>query len=122
MTTHDPLLPAVVLQRKAVVYVRQSTPQQVQLNLESQRRQYELVEVARRRERDRAGVVLSGLCVCKQAPSFVRVVTALPSCASCVTMLPSAETRRDSQAMSSSRSMRSAAREICGAPTFRPAQ
>src|ERR1700680_3347182 len=49
MTTHDPLLPAVVLQRKAVVYVRQSTPQQVQLNLESQRRQYELVEVARRR-------------------------------------------------------------------------
>jgi hypothetical protein len=49
MTTHDPLLPAVVLQRKAVIYVRQSTPQQVQLNLESQRRQYELVEVARRR-------------------------------------------------------------------------
>ena len=48
MTTHD-ALPAVVLQRKAVVYVRQSTPQQVQLNLESQRRQYELVEVARRR-------------------------------------------------------------------------
>src|SRR5260221_1212987 len=49
MTTHDALLPAVVLQRKAVVYVRQSTPQQVQLNLEGQRRQYELVEVARRR-------------------------------------------------------------------------
>jgi hypothetical protein len=49
MTTHDPLLPAVVLQRKAVVYVRQSTPQQVQSNLESQRRQYQLVEVARRR-------------------------------------------------------------------------
>ena len=49
MTTLDALLPAVVLQRKAVVYVRQSTPQQVQLNLESQRRQYELVEVARRR-------------------------------------------------------------------------
>jgi DNA invertase Pin-like site-specific DNA recombinase len=49
MTTHDGLLPATVLQRKAVVYVRQSTPQQVQSNLESQRRQYELVEVARRR-------------------------------------------------------------------------
>ena len=48
MTTHD-ALPAAVLQRKAVVYVRQSTPQQVQSNLESQRRQYELVEVARRR-------------------------------------------------------------------------
>jgi DNA invertase Pin-like site-specific DNA recombinase len=49
MTAHDALLPATVLQRKAVVYVRQSTPQQVQSNLESQRRQYELVDVARRR-------------------------------------------------------------------------
>jgi hypothetical protein len=39
MTTHDALLPAAVLQRKAVVYVRQST-QQVQSNLESQRRQW----------------------------------------------------------------------------------
>jgi DNA invertase Pin-like site-specific DNA recombinase len=43
------LLPAAVLQRKAVVYVRQSTQQQVQTNRESQRRQYELVDVARRR-------------------------------------------------------------------------
>ena len=43
------LLPASVLRRKAVVYVRQSTPAQVQVNLESQRRQYELVDVARRR-------------------------------------------------------------------------
>ena len=49
MTSSDALLPATLLQRKAVVYVRQSTPQQVQSNLESQRRQYELVEVARRR-------------------------------------------------------------------------
>src|SRR5438477_1926918 len=49
MTTHDALLPAAVLQRKAIVYVRQSTPQQVQSNLESQRRQYELVDVAKRR-------------------------------------------------------------------------
>ena len=48
MSTHD-LLPSAVLQRKAIVYVRQSSPQQVQANLESQRRQYELVEVARRR-------------------------------------------------------------------------
>jgi DNA invertase Pin-like site-specific DNA recombinase len=48
MTTHNALIPASVLQRKAVVYIRQSTPQQVQSNLESQRRQYELVEVARR--------------------------------------------------------------------------
>jgi DNA invertase Pin-like site-specific DNA recombinase len=48
MTTHE-ALPATVLQRKAIVYVRQSTPQQVQSNLESQRRQYELVDVAKRR-------------------------------------------------------------------------
>jgi DNA invertase Pin-like site-specific DNA recombinase len=43
------LLPASVLRRKAIVYVRQSTPVQVQENRESQRRQYELVEVARQR-------------------------------------------------------------------------
>jgi DNA invertase Pin-like site-specific DNA recombinase len=42
----DPL-PTSVLGRKAVVYVRQSTPGQVQGNLESQRRQYDLVELAR---------------------------------------------------------------------------
>jgi DNA invertase Pin-like site-specific DNA recombinase len=36
------------LKRKAVVYVRQSTQTQVQTNLESQRRRYDLVEVARR--------------------------------------------------------------------------
>jgi hypothetical protein len=37
MTGAD-LLPATVLKRKAVVYVRQSTQTQVQTNLESQRR------------------------------------------------------------------------------------
>lgn len=41
-------LPPAILQRKAVVYVRQSTQAQVELNTESRRRQYELVEVARR--------------------------------------------------------------------------
>lgn len=46
MTGAD-LLPASVLKRKAVVYVRQSTQSQVMINLESQRRQYDLVEVAR---------------------------------------------------------------------------
>jgi DNA invertase Pin-like site-specific DNA recombinase len=40
-------IPAVVLKRKAVVYVRQSTQSQVMTNLESQRRQYDLVELAR---------------------------------------------------------------------------
>ena len=42
------MLPEGVLKRKAIVYVRQSTQAQVQTNLESQRRQYDLVEVARR--------------------------------------------------------------------------
>ena len=42
-------LPAAVLRRKAVVYVRQSTQSQVQQNLEGQRRQYDLVQEARRR-------------------------------------------------------------------------
>jgi excisionase family DNA binding protein len=40
-------LPATVLGRKAVVYVRQSTQAQVETNTESRRRQYELVETAR---------------------------------------------------------------------------
>lgn len=43
------LLSAAVLRRKAVVYVRQPSQTQVQVNLESQRRQYDLVEEARRR-------------------------------------------------------------------------
>src|SRR3979411_381827 len=47
MTDVD-LLPPALLKRKAVVYVRQSTQAQVHLNLESQRRQYELVDEARR--------------------------------------------------------------------------
>ena len=42
------MLPEGLLKRKAIVYVRQSTQTQVQTNLESQRRQYDLVEVARR--------------------------------------------------------------------------
>jgi hypothetical protein len=42
------LIPMALLRRKAVVYVRQSTTQQVNVNLESQRRQYELVDLARR--------------------------------------------------------------------------
>ncbi|SDK65437.1 Site-specific DNA recombinase [Mesorhizobium muleiense] len=46
--TSGNLIPTAVLKRKAVVYVRQSTQAQVQLNLETQRRQYELVDVARR--------------------------------------------------------------------------
>jgi DNA invertase Pin-like site-specific DNA recombinase len=48
MTSSEPIPPAV-LKRKAVVYVRQSSQSQVQTNLESKRRQYDLVEVARQR-------------------------------------------------------------------------
>lgn len=43
------LLPPAILQRKAVVFVRQATQARVELNTESRRRQYELVEVAHRR-------------------------------------------------------------------------
>src|SRR6202012_3378969 len=48
MTNADNL-PPTVLSRKAVVYVRQSTQTQVQVHLESKRRQYELVGEAKRR-------------------------------------------------------------------------
>lgn len=47
--TSAELIPAVILKRKAVVYVRQSTQSQVMTNLESKRRQYDLVDVARQR-------------------------------------------------------------------------
>ena len=48
MTSAD-LIPVDVLNRKAVVYIRQSTQSQVMANLESKRRQYDLVDVARHR-------------------------------------------------------------------------
>ena len=80
MTTHD-ALPAAVLQRKAVVYVRQSTPQQVQSNLESQRRQYELVEIARRRGFTNIDVIDDDLGRTAngsvERPGFDRLVAAL---------------------------------------------
>jgi len=81
MMTNDALLPATVLKRKAVVYVRQSTPQQVHANLESQRRQYELVDVAHRRGftnveviDDDLGRTASGTV---ERPGFERLVAAL---------------------------------------------
>jgi DNA invertase Pin-like site-specific DNA recombinase len=80
MTGAD-LLPASVLKRKAVVYVRQSTPAQVQFNLESQRQQYELVEVARRRGFDAVEIIdddlgksASGMVA---RPGFERLVASL---------------------------------------------
>src|SRR4051812_5848925 len=75
------LLPASVLKRKAVVYVRQSTQAQVQFNRESQRQQYELVEVARRRGfhaieiiDDDLGKSASGMVA---RPGFERLVASL---------------------------------------------
>ena len=47
--TNSEVIPAELLQRKAVVYVRQSSPAQVVTNLESQRLQYDLVRIARQR-------------------------------------------------------------------------
>ena len=45
--TSAEMIPAAVLKKKAVVYVRQSTQSQVMTNLEGKRRQYDLVDVAR---------------------------------------------------------------------------
>src|ERR1700694_2255196 len=47
--TSAEVIPAIVLKRKAVVDVRQSTQSQVMTNRESKRRQYDLVDVARAR-------------------------------------------------------------------------
>ncbi len=47
--TNPGMLPAAVLSRKAAVHVRQSTPAQVETDLESRRRHYAPVEVARSR-------------------------------------------------------------------------
>src|SRR6478609_1221376 len=80
MTNANPL-PATVLSRKAVVYVRQSTQTQVQVHRESQRRQYDLVEDARRRGfrdveviDDDLGRSASGTVA---RPGFERLVAAL---------------------------------------------
>ena len=45
--TSAEVIPAVILKKKAVVYVRQSSQSQVMNNLESKRRQYDLVDIAR---------------------------------------------------------------------------
>lgn len=75
------ILPPAVLQRKAVVYVRQSTQTQVEVNTEGRRRQYELVEVARSRGfrtveviDDDLGRSASGMVA---RPGFEKLVAAL---------------------------------------------
>lgn len=75
------LLPPSVLKRKAVVYVRQSTQAQVQSNLESTRRQYELVDAAKRRGFRRVEVIDDDLGRSASGttalPGFERLVAAL---------------------------------------------
>lgn len=75
------ILPPALLQRRAVIYVRQSTRTQVMMNLESQRRQYDLVEAARGYGfadidviDDDLGVSASG---CAERPGFERLVALL---------------------------------------------
>lgn len=74
-------LPAAVLRRKAVVYVRQSCPGQVQANLESQRRQYDLVNEARRRGFEHVEVIDDDLGLSASGtvarPGFERLVASL---------------------------------------------
>jgi excisionase family DNA binding protein len=75
------LLPPAILQRKAVVYVRQSTQSQLEENAEGRRRQYELADVARRRGfrtveviDDDLGRSASGMVA---RPGFEKLVAAL---------------------------------------------
>src|SRR5260221_10917921 len=76
--TSAELIPAVVLKRKAVVYVRQSTQSQVMTNLESKRRQYDLVDVARQRGFADVEIIYDALCRSSSGtvarPGFDRLV------------------------------------------------
>lgn len=81
MMTSVEILPPTILQRKAIVYVRQSSPGQVENNPESRRRQYELVDVARHRGfriveviDDDLGRSASGMVA---RPGFEKLVAAL---------------------------------------------
>jgi len=80
MRASDPL-PRSVLTRKAVVYVRQSTPAQVRDNLESQRRQYHLVDVARQHGFAQVDVIDDDLGLSAAGmvarPGFERLVASL---------------------------------------------
>ena len=74
-------LPGEVLARKAIVYVRQSTQTQVQTNLESQRRQYDLVALAKRHGFDTVEVIDDDLGRSASGsvarPGFERLVAAV---------------------------------------------
>lgn len=77
MNAFSPLPPAL-LKRKAVVYVRQSSQSQVMQNLESQRRQYDLVDAARQHGFRRVEVIDDDLGLSASGavarPGFERLV------------------------------------------------
>ena len=77
MNAFNPLPPAL-LKRKAVVYVRQSSQSQVMHNLESQRRQYDLVDAARQHGFQRVEVIDDDLGLSASGtvarPGFERLV------------------------------------------------
>ncbi|MCF8482933.1 MAG: recombinase family protein [Rhodospirillum sp.] len=85
--TNDLSIPRIpppgVLQRCAIVYVRQSTRSQVMTNLESQRRQYDLAEAARDYGFARVDVIDDDLGISAsgrmERPGFERLVAALCS-------------------------------------------
>ncbi len=76
-------LPPALLQRRAIVYVRQSTQSQVLTNLESQRRRYDLVASARGYGFHTVDFVDDGLGISASGsatrPGFERLVAALCS-------------------------------------------
>ena len=77
MNAPNPLPPAL-LKRKAVVYVRQSSQSQVMQNLESQRRQYDLVDAAHQHGFQRVEVIDDDLGLSASGtvarPGFERLV------------------------------------------------
>ena len=77
------VLPPALLERRAIVYVRQSTQSQVMTNLESQRRQYDLVSSARGYGFQNVDVIDDDLGISASGnairPGFERLVAALCS-------------------------------------------
>jgi DNA invertase Pin-like site-specific DNA recombinase len=71
------------LERMAYVYVRQSSPRQVQEHLESQRRQYELLDWALARGWSREAIVVidedqgKSSATAKTRPGFARLLAAV---------------------------------------------
>jgi len=86
------ILPPALLQRRAIVYVRQSTQSQVMTNLESQRRQYDLVSSARQYGFQTVDVIDDDLGISASGsaarPGFERLVAAKTSLNTCLRSKP----------------------------------